>query len=113
MLPFIIGGKESVELASPKSCTIGQIALAWVDNRRYVIHRIIDIKGNEVTLMGDGNIHGKELCVIGDIKAVITSIVDAEGNHHNPYSLWRKMGARCWFVFLPIRRYLLAIYRRL
>ena len=37
MLPFIIGGKESVILAPPAGLKRGIVALVWVENRRYVL----------------------------------------------------------------------------
>ena len=40
MLPFIIGDRESVILAKPENLRRGIIALAWVEQRRYVLHRI-------------------------------------------------------------------------
>ena len=58
MLPFIIGGKESVDLVKPAGLQVGNVVLAWVEQRRYVVHRIIRIDGDAVTLMGDGNIAG-------------------------------------------------------
>ena len=58
MLPFIIGGKESVILQKPVEPKVGDVVLAWVEGCRFVVHRIISIKGNDVVLMGDGNIIG-------------------------------------------------------
>jgi len=43
MLPFIIGGKESVILHRPGLIDVGDVVLAWVDGCRYVVHRIIRI----------------------------------------------------------------------
>ena len=44
MLPFIIGGKESVILHSPGGIVdVGDVVLAWVDGNRYVVHRIIKL----------------------------------------------------------------------
>ena len=42
MLPFIIGGKESVILHRPGLIDVGDVVLAWVDGNRYVVHRIIN-----------------------------------------------------------------------
>ena len=113
MLPFIIGGKESVILHSPELIAVGDVVLAWVDGKQYVIHRIICIDGNQVTLMGDGNLVGKEYCMLNDIKAKATHVVDAKERTHYLYNRWRKLGARIWFRLRPMRRYILAIYRRL
>ena len=113
MLPFIIGGKESVILQQPELPKVGGVVLAWADGYRYVVHRIVRIYGERVTLMGDGNLMGTEHCLIGDIKARVTHVVDAKGRTHYLYKGWRKLAAKVWFWLRPVRRYLLAIYRRL
>ena len=113
MLPFIIGGKESVILHSPGGIVdVGDVVLAWVDGNRYVVHRIIKLDYDRVTLMGDGNLT-TEHCVLGDIKARVTHVVDAKDKTHYLYNRWRMLGAKVWYWLRPIRRYLLAIYRRL
>ena len=111
MLPFIIGGRESVILGRPNGAQIGDVVLAWVDGRRYVVHRIIRIDGDAVTLMGDGNLVGTESCQPCDIKARATHVVDANGRPHYLYNRWRRIAMRLWWFLRPMRRYLLAVYR--
>ena len=53
MLPFIFGGRESVILQKPSSLQRGQVVLAQVGPDRYVVHRIIKIEPDRITLMGD------------------------------------------------------------
>lgn len=113
MLPFIIGGRESIILQKPHDVCVGDVVLAWVEGCRWVVHRIIRIDGDRVTLMGDGNIVGTEHCTMGDVKARVTHVVDAQGKLHDIYNRWRRMGARIWWHLRPMRRYLLFIYRKL
>ena len=112
MLPFIIGGRESVILQKPVSPQPGDVVLAYVDSCRYVVHRIIRIDGDDVVLMGDGNLVGKEYCTLSDVKAVATHVVDADGRPHDLYIWWRRLAAQLWLWLRPVRRYILAIYRR-
>lgn len=112
MLPFIIGGNESVILQEPEQLKVGDVVLAWADGYRYVVHRIIRIDGDHVTLMGDGNLTGTEHCTLNDIKAIATHVVDAKERTHYIYNRWRKSAAKWWFRLRPIRRYFLAIYRK-
>ena len=112
MLPFIIGGKESVILQRPGLIDVGDVVLAWVENRRYVVHRIIQIDDDRVTLMGDGNLVGTEHCLLSDIKARVTHVVDAKERTHDMNNRWRKLAAKMWFWLRPMRRYLLAIYKK-
>ncbi len=112
MLPFIIGGKESVILQKPSQPQVGDVVLAWVEGCRYVVHRIIRIDGSQVVLMGDGNPAGVEHCTIGDVKAKATHVVGVDGRQHDLYSKPRMLGVRIWRVLLPVRRYILGVYRR-
>lgn len=112
MLPFIIGGRDSVDLVKPVTPKVGDIVLAWVEQSRYVIHRIIRIDGDRVTLMGDGNIRGVEHCLVSDVAALALNVVTPGKKHKHLYSKWRLRGSRLWWRLLPVRRWLLAIYRR-
>ena len=113
MLPFIIGGKESVILQKPSAPRIGDVVLAWVEGGRYVIHRVIRIEGDIVTLMGDGNLVGTERCAIANIKALATHVVDAKGKMHQIDTPWRRRAVQLWWHLRPVRRYILAIYKRI
>ena len=113
MLPFVIGGQESVILQKPDTVQVGDVVLAWVEGCRWVVHRIIRIDSDRVTLMGDGNIVGTEHCTVADVKARVTHVVDVKGQPHDIYNRWRTLGAKVWWRLRPIRRYLLFIYRKL
>ena len=113
MLPFIIGGRESVILKRAGLIEEGDVLLAWVDGCRYVIHRVIHIEVDHLTLMGDGNLAGTEHCTVSDIRAIVTHVVDENGRIRDINSKWRRRAAKVWFWLRPVRRILLAIYRRL
>ena len=112
MLPFIIGGKESVILHRPGLIDVGDVVLAWVDGNRYVVHRIIKLDYDRVTLMGDGNVAVTEHCRLNDIKARVTHVVSADNKERDLHNRWRMHAAKLWYWLRPVRRYLLAIYRR-
>lgn len=113
MTPFLRNDKDSV-LLYRKEPAVDDIALARIHysnggNREtiYVLHRIIAIDGDVVTLMGDGNIRGQERCRKGDVLGCVKEIIRPDGSHVVPGN------GRLWRRLLPIRRYLLFIYRRL
>ena len=113
MLPFIIGGKESVILHSQGGIVyVGDVVLAWVDGNRYVVHRIIKLDYDRVTLMGDGNVAVTEHCRLNDIKARVTHVVSADNKERDLHNRWRMHAAKLWYWLRPVRRVLLAIYRR-
>ena len=112
MLPFIIAGKDNVELVRVEApLQLGDIILAWTKDH-YVIHRIIDIHGDHLTLMGDGNVRGTESCTTADVVAKAEYIIDQSGKKHYLYTPFRRRASRFWYKLLPVRRWLLAIYRR-
>lgn len=113
MNPFIIGDRESVELVSPhQPLKVGDVVLAWVNGTHYVVHRIIGIDGDKVTLMGDGNIAGVEYCTTDEVAAVAEYVVAPNGKRRYLYASGRMRFARLWGRLLPVRRWILAIYRR-
>ena len=113
MLPFIFGGRESVILQKPQDIHRGQVVLAEIAPDRYVVHRIIKVETNLITLMGDGNICGTESCPPDKVLAIATHVVDEKGNRRPLYSKARNAKAKLWYHIRPLRRYILAALRRL
>ena len=112
MLPFIIGDRESVELVKPQGIAVGDVVLAWINGSRYVVHRVISISGDHVELMGDGNLRGDEHCNISEVVAHAEYVIGKNGKKHYLYTPWRVRASHLWWRLLPIRRWILAIYRR-
>lgn len=112
MLPFIIGGQESVELVKPGVLSVGDVVLAWINGNRYVVHRIIRIEGNRVQLMGDGNLGGDEFCQLSEVAARAEYVVNKHGRKRYLYSRWRVFASKLWRALKPVRRILLGVYRR-
>ena len=111
MLPFIVGGQESVILERPRPAQVGDVVLAYVENCRYVIHRIVKIDGEHITLMGDGNLYGAEHCRLKDIKATATHVVGKGGKRRSLDSHRSRRRAALWSRLKPIRKWLLLVYR--
>jgi len=112
MIPFIIGGRESVVLQKPDNLQRGQVALAQVGPDRYVVHRIIKVEPDRITLMGDGNICGTEICQPSNVLAIATHAVDEKGQRRTLESKGQVFKARVWYVIRPLRRIILAVLRR-
>jgi len=114
MLPFIIGWIESVELQRADGpLKKGDIILAKTSMGIHVLHRIIGIEDDgKIILMGDGNLRGTERCKREDVIGKAVNVINSRGEKTDPYSNSRKLLWKIWWKLLPIRRYLLAIYRR-
>ena len=113
MRPFLESQRDKAILTSPQNLKVGDPVLAEVEPGHYVLHRIISIKGENVTLMGDGNL-GCEHCKLKDFRAGVvgfyrkgrTKLDRIDGTKWKVYSWF-------WTRLRPVRRYLLAAYRRI
>lgn len=110
MLPFIVGGRDSVLLERPVPPEKGQVVLAGLPDGRYVIHRIESVGDGCVTLMGDGNLSARERCGLDGVLALATHTVRDDGSRRWLYSRRMVLAARLWRWMLPVRRYLLYVY---
>ncbi|MDE5761584.1 MAG: hypothetical protein K2I11_11775, partial [Bacteroides sp.] len=115
MLPFIVGGRDSVLIQQTSGINplqVRQIVLAHLPDSRYVLHRIVRICETEVILMGDGNFRETESCRLSDIMGVVTKI-SRNGCYVDCNARAERYKAEIWGRLLPIRRYLLYIYKRI
>lgn len=113
MLPLIRGDRDSVELHREQSVGENDIVLAHLPGGQYVLHRVIAIDGQHVTLMGDGNIRGTEHCTLGDICGTALFVIRGDGSKKDCRSVRALRRAVMWRRLLPVRRYILGVYRRL
>lgn len=112
MRPFLEDKRDTAVMRKATETVLGEPVLAEIAPGCYVLHRIVGIEGDNITLLGDGNLT-VEHCHRCDIKAQITGFyrkgrltMDAtDGRKWRTYS-W------IWMHLRPIRRYLLGIYRR-
>ena len=111
MRPFIEGGRDSVVLVKPENLECGDIVLAKTLDGRHVIHRIMEFAGELVTLMGDGNLLGRETCNCKEIYAKVTHVVTPNGKKILLYTPFRHFVQKLWVKVLPVRKYLLKLYR--
>ena len=110
MRPFLEHQRDRVILDAPDVLQVGDAVLAEISPDHYVLHRIIDFDGDDVILMGDGNLQGTEICKRWDVAGVVThylrpgrTILASDPVLKHRIRLWRRL--------LPIRRYLLFIYK--
>ncbi len=106
MHPFIRGDVDSVALKKKDTVAPGDIVLAKIGDR-FIMHRVMSVKEDRVILMGDGNVRGTEQCTTGDIRGTVVSVIKPSGRRKAPGR------GRIWKALMPVRRYLLAIYRKL
>lgn len=113
MRPFLQDGRDKAKLQVADTLTlkIGDVVLAELSPGRFVLHRIIALYNDDVTLLGDGNL-SKEYCRRCDIKAKAT-IFYRKSNCRQDSVLgakW-KIYSSIWMNLYPIRRYLLYLLK--
>ena len=109
MEPFIRDGRDEIVLSAGIQARKGCIILTRT-GEGIVLHRVIKIEGNAVTLMGDGNLFKTESCLREDIIAVATRIV-RRGKEIDPECFMERFKARIWMIARPLRRPMLRIWR--
>ena len=106
MLPFIKNGRDEVTLVRlDRPAEVGDILLVKIGDR-FVMHRVFAVDGDAITLMGDGNVYGKEHCKSADVIGLVTEIHKEGGKVVIPGK------GKLWRLLRPFRRYILAIYKR-
>ena len=113
MRPFLEDGRDKALLTKAVDPKVGDPVLAEVGDKHFVLHRIISIEGNHVMLRGDGNI-GAEHCTLDDVKGAVIGFY-RKGRKKLDRTDGFKWLVYSWFWtrLFPIRRYLLAFYRRI
>ncbi len=100
MLPFFRSG-STITLRPAKAEDIRKYAVVMADaGDNFVVHRIIEVGDKHITLLGDGNYLGTERVT----REKIYGVVDCSALH--------LFFAKIWLWLRPVRRYPLAIFRR-
>lgn len=111
MRPFLEHMRDKVLLAYPqRPLEVGDAVLAEITPGHYVLHRIISLEGEHVTLMGDGNLRGTEHCRLQDVVGIVEEYIRPKRTiPASDPQLIRNI--QRWRRLLPYRRWLLLIYK--
>lgn len=109
MFPFIHDG-DCVVLKKPDKVGVGDIVLADIPAKGYVLHRVYKACGNGLMLMGDGNLHDTERCHVDSVAGAVVEIRH-NGRSVDCSSASERRKAALWRRLLPVRRYILFVCR--
>lgn len=117
MLPFIVGGRDSVVLEryrDDESCRVGDVVFARLGEGVYVIHLVIAIYNigvgrEEFSLMGDGNERAVERVSWEQIIGVVRG-VESEDGEYREFGGGGVFWWRVWNSFRCVRPLLLRVY---
>lgn len=110
MCPFLMPTRDKVLLCPALSFRIGDIVLVGTTTKEFVLHRIYKMEGEQLVLMGDGNLRATERCRKEDVLGKVVRIL-RDGQYVESSSFAERLKARCWRRLLPLRRYLLFVCR--
>ena len=113
MRPFIEDGRDKLVFGQVDHLSVGDVILAEVTEGHFVCHRIEAIKDGEVTMRGDGNVNGTEIFPKENVRAKLLQVVRKGKTYTLATSKAWKCYSSVWPKLLPMRRYLLALYRLL
>ncbi|MBR1733666.1 MAG: S24/S26 family peptidase [Alloprevotella sp.] len=117
MRPFLDDGRDCVLLApceDKANLHRGDIVLAEVFPKQYVLHRIERIEGDRLTLRGDGNLIGREGCRTTDVIAIVTAFYRKGRKKADLTDGWKwRIYSALWPDSFLARRILLACYRHI
>lgn len=92
MSPFLVHGRDTVYLSkTPEHIGVGDILLYRRDSGMYVLHRVVGINGDELSLLGDAQIHIENGIRRDQVIAVASAAV-RKGRHI-------AAGDPCWDFF--------------
>jgi hypothetical protein len=111
MRPFLENERDLAIFTTPEGVKVGDPVLAEIEKGHYVLHRIMKIEDDDVTLMGDGNF-GCEYCKTSDFRCGVIGFI-RKGRLKVDRTDGLKWKAYSWFwvKFTFMRRWLLLAYR--
>ncbi len=113
MRPFLEDNRDDALLTKPKEIKVGDPVLALTTRGYYVLHRVIKIDGDMITLLGDGNLSTEE-CTRENVGAAVIGFY-RKGRKKMDLTTGKKwrIYSWIWMHLFPIRRILLGVYRRI
>ncbi len=122
MRPFLESDRDVAVLVKPHAPILYEPVLVEADienplthqtEKRWILHRIIGIEGENLTLLGDGNLV-PEHCKVSNIRASIKGFYRKGRSEIDLISgrKW-KFYSFFWIRLRPIRRYLLFFHRNI
>ena len=107
MRPFLEDNRDKAILTITPDINTGDAVLAEISKGHFVLHRIVAIDGNHITLRGDGNLN-VEHCTLSDIRAKAIGFYRKGRNKADMTEGYKwKIYSWLWTRLFPIRRYLL------
>lgn len=113
MRPFLEDKRDAALITKPGEVKEWDPVLAEIEPGHFVLHRILKISGEDVTLLGDGNLRC-EYCKKADIRAAVVGFYRKGRKKLDRTDGWKwRTYSWIWMHLLPVRRYFLSAHSRI
>lgn len=103
MTPFLVHGRDTVYLSKAEMpLKRGDMVLYQRDNGAYILHRVLLVKDNLYTMVGDAQIHTEPGIRPDQIRAVVTA-VRRKGKLLQKGNFWWEFFGKVWIRMVPLR----------
>lgn len=112
MRPFLEDRRDKAVLVKVESLKKNDVVLAHIGDK-YMLHRIVAIDGDRITLLGDGNMTPEHCCKDDVIAYAKGFYRKGREKMESTNSIKWKLYSAIWTRLLPLRKYLLFIHRHI
>lgn len=114
MNPFLVDRRDRIILGGFTNDDLqpGAAVLARDITERIVFHRIIHRQDDTLILQGDGNLAQTEETSIDKVMGLMTVAIRKDKRYPANGKVWKRY-SYWWLKLTPVKRWLLAIFRRL
>lgn len=112
MRPYLEDMRDKALLKKvPEELNVGDVILAEISPKRYALHRIVKIHGDDIVMYGDGNF-SPEYIKRNDVLAIAVGFYRKGSNKLDGVDKWSyKIYWKIWIFLRPARRILLILWR--
>lgn len=115
MNPWLVGGRDYATLTTEiGEIRVNDVLLSETSPGMYALHRVLHVDEKRVQLLGDGNLRPDSILPRESIKARVVSVY-RKGSDKPQYmdDKGYLIYVAIWMKLRPVRRWLLAFYRRI
>jgi len=112
MRPYWRGGEKLIASPfKPDELQCGEIVI-FRFGEKYIVHRIVQRSGNNLTTRGDGVLKKRENITVDDVKGIVRAYIKPNGKIKSTQTLAAKIYWKLWLRLpLKIKGYILRLYK--
>lgn len=114
MLPFLWNRNEQVEMTFPHdSDLIPGTLVVFVDNGRFLVHRILKVHKEQLIIVGDGNYQLRELVKKEQVVGIVRNIIYPGGAILGTDSKKWRLLSKLWLKIKPFCKWMILFIKKI